>query len=111
MNLPKCQIYTFTTNRNSPKSSTNQIISYFENESPTIIVSDELEFSVAKRYVVIKRFLQIFGIKRRVDFKLLFHYKKCILFAIKMMRRSNSQLNQDVFVACELRLWENSKKI
>ena len=65
---------------------------------------------MVKRYVVVKRFLQIFGIKRRVDFKLLFHYKKCFLFAIKMMRKSNSQLNQDVFVACELRLWENSKR-
>ena len=27
-----------------------------------------------------------------------------------MLRESNSQLNQDAFVACELRLWEKSNK-
>jgi len=46
------------------------------------------------------------GIHRQGDFVLLFHFRQHLFFTFRLLRASRSQISQDVFVSCQLRLWE-----
>lgn len=55
------------------------------------------------------RCFRIFGIKNRQELSLLIRNWKHPIFFMKVLRLSTSQLLQDVFVACELKLWRSKK--
>lgn len=55
------------------------------------------------------RCLKPLGVKSYLDLLLLIKYRRHLLFCIKNLRKSRSQFSQDVFVACELNLWDRKK--
>jgi FkbM family methyltransferase len=55
---------------------------------------------------LVRKIFRSFQIKNRLDMIILWRYKRHILFALKMLKMSKSQISQDVFVACELQLWK-----
>ena len=50
--------------------------------------------------------LRPIGVRRKGDLWLLFHYRRHLLFTMKVLRASKSQISQDVFVSCQLQLWK-----
>lgn len=50
------------------------------------------------------------GIKSYLDIALVWRYRRHFFFVLKLLKKSNSQISQDVFVASELKLWEPKKR-
>lgn len=59
---------------------------------------------------ILKFVVKLIGIERLSGLVFLYRYKSHFLFTLKMLRMSKSQIYQDVFVACQLRLWETSSE-
>ena len=55
--------------------------------------------------------LRFFGIRRKGDLIILWYFKNHIFFTIKMLRASQSQISQDVFVSCHLKLWKKESNL
>ena len=60
-------------------------------------------------FKVAKIALKPFGIKNRLDLRLMWRYKKYLFSTIGLLRESQSQFSQDVFVACELEILRNKR--
>ena len=54
--------------------------------------------------------LRPIGVRGKGDLRLLIHYRRHLLFTMKVLRASKSQIGQDVFVACQLQLWKQTNK-
>ena len=59
---------------------------------------------------MIKYFYKFLGIKSKRDFLLLLFLWKHPIFVSKMLRSSQSQNSQEVFVAYQLKLWNSTRE-
>ncbi len=59
---------------------------------------------------MVKFFCKLLGVKSKRDFFLLLSLWKNPIFVVKMLRRSQSQNSQDVFVAHQLKLWDSPRE-
>jgi len=59
---------------------------------------------------ILSLLLKRIGISRAGGFRLLRYFGKHPLFIINLLRASKSQISQDVFVACQLGLWDKSRE-
>ena len=56
-----------------------------------------------------RRAFRPFDIKSEGDLRLILDFKYHLLFGLQLLKRSQSQINQDVFVASTLKLWKKKK--
>lgn len=60
------------------------------------------------RQTIFRHLSKLMGINRLGGLRLIRYFHKHPFFIISMLRKSQSQISQDVFVACQLELWNKS---